>query len=130
MKCEDLNRVKTTLLHDLDAVLQSQCHQALNEVINELRVRYVNIKPGSKPDDIFSILLTTGILRNFTSEPIVEMRESIERLAAGLFGRCTVCGNEISPELLIEHPTARRCLQCEKHMRDLHSGSTAHRACA
>jgi RNA polymerase-binding transcription factor DksA len=130
MKREDLNRVKATLLQELDAALQSQCHQALSEVINDLRVRYVNIKPGLKPDDIFSILLSTGILRNFTSAPVVEMRESIERLMSGVFGRCTVCGGEIPPQLLIERPTARRCLRCEKRMWDLQTGKSGHGACA
>lgn len=127
MKREDLNRVKATLLQELDAALQSQYHQALNEVINDLRVRYMNIKPGSKPDDIFSILLSTGILRNYTSGPVVEMRESIERLMSGGFGQCAVCGNEIPSDFLVNHPTARRCQRCEMQMWALQSGANGRR---
>ena len=126
MKREDLNRVKATLLRELDATLQTQCHQALSEVINDLRVRYMNIKPGSKPDDIFSILLSTGILSNFASAPVAEMRESIERLVSGAFGLCAVCGKEIPAELLVEHPTARRCGRCENQMWTLKGSTTGH----
>jgi RNA polymerase-binding transcription factor DksA len=127
MKREDLNRVKATLLQELDATLQSQYHQALNEVINDLRVRYMNIRPGSKADDIFSILLSTGILKNYTSSPVVEMRESIERLMSGAFGQCSVCGKEIPAEVLVRHPTARRCAHCESQMWALKAGTTDHR---
>lgn len=126
MKRKELNCVKTALMRELDIALQHQCHQALNEVINDLRLRYVNVKPGSTPDDIFSILLSTGILKNFTNASIVEMRESIERLRSNTFGICLICGRDISLEMLVEHPTSRRCLQCERRILALHAAVTNH----
>lgn len=130
MKRKELNRVKTALMRELDNALQHQCHQALNEVINDLRLHYVNIKPGSTPDDVFSILLSTGILKRFTSASIVEMRESIERLGSNTLGICSVCGRNISIEMLVKRPTTRRCLQCEGQMLNLHSTVTNHHVSA
>ncbi|MBS0327320.1 MAG: TraR/DksA family transcriptional regulator [Proteobacteria bacterium] len=37
------------------------------------------------------------------------------RVAAGLFGACTDCGDEIGYARLSAYPSAKRCLRCQQH---------------
>ena len=43
---------------------------------------------------------------------LVDLREADERLAAGEYGRCQVCGRQIGAERLAALPTTRRCVMC------------------
>lgn len=47
-----------------------------------------------------------------TRRRVGELRDAAERLAAGDYGVCEVCGNPIPPERLAARPTARRCVSC------------------
>jgi RNA polymerase-binding transcription factor DksA len=119
MKGKELQRIKAALLEKLDSALQKCYHQGLQEVITDLRIHYTNIKPDSSPDEIFSLFLQTGILKTMSSAPIVQMRESLERLHKGTFGSCTLCGREISIKRLEKDPTASWCESCEKESQKL-----------
>ena len=119
MKGTELQRVKVALLNKLDTALQRCYHQGLQEVLTELRIHYTNIKPESSPDEIFSLFLQNGILKTMSAEPIVQMRESLERLNKGTFGTCTVCGSEIPVKRLEIDPTAPWCDSCDKEGQKL-----------
>jgi RNA polymerase-binding transcription factor DksA len=119
MKGKELQRVKAALLNKLDTALQKCCHQGIQEVMTDLRIHCTNIKSGSSPDEIFSLFLQTGILKTMSAEPIVQMRESLERLSKGTFGTCTVCGSEIPVKRLEKEPTAPWCDSCDKEARKL-----------
>jgi RNA polymerase-binding transcription factor DksA len=119
MKGKELQRVKVALLNKLDTALQQCYHQGLHEVMTDLRIRYTNVKPDSTPDEIFSLFLQTGILKTVSAEPIVQMRESLERLNKGTFGTCTVCGSEIPVKRLEKDPTAPWCDSCDKEAQKL-----------
>ena len=43
---------------------------------------------------------------------LAELRAADERLAAGEYGRCEVCGREIGEDRLAAMPTTRRCVTC------------------
>jgi RNA polymerase-binding transcription factor DksA len=119
MKGKELQRVKAALLNRLDTALQRCYHQGLQEVMTDLRIHYSNVKPDSSPDEIFSLFLQTGILKTMSAEPIVQMRESLERLNQGTFGTCTVCGSEIPVKRLEIDPTAPWCDVCDKEAQKL-----------
>ncbi len=119
MKGNELQRVKIALLHKLDIALQQCYHQGINEVMTDLRIHYTSVKPESSPDEIFSLFLQTGILKTMSAEPIVQMRESLERLNRGTFGSCTVCGGEIPVKRLELDPTSPWCDSCDKEGQKL-----------
>ena len=43
---------------------------------------------------------------------LAELRAADERLAAGAYGRCEVCGAAIGEDRLAAMPTTRRCVSC------------------
>lgn len=53
----------------------------------------------------------TALLRS-AGERLVELDRAAERLAAGTYGRCEVCGAEIGAERLEALPTTTRCVRC------------------
>jgi len=114
MKNNELQNVKTALLKELDITLQQCCHQRLKDVMNDLRIHYVNIRPDSSPDDVFSIVLESGVLKTISAAPVVQMLESLERLRKGTFGFCTLCGREVTAKYLEKHPTTMHCELCDK----------------
>ena len=114
MKGKENLRAKVALLSELDVTLQKICHQRLDDVVNELRLRYVNVKPDSSPDEMISVFLQSGVLKTISAAPIVKLRASLERIRLGTFGLCTSCGRKISAVYLEQNPTSPRCASCDK----------------
>jgi RNA polymerase-binding transcription factor DksA len=119
MEGNELQSVKTALLRKLDVTLQQCCHQRLKDVMNDLRIHYVNIKPDSSPDDVFSVVLESGVLKTISAAPVVQMRESLERLRKGTFGFCISCEREISAKYLQQNLTTMHCDLCDKESSKL-----------
>ncbi len=119
MKGKELQRVKTALLKELDVTLQQYYHQRLNDVMNDFRIRYADIKPNSSPDEVFSLFLQSGVFKTMSAAPMVRMRESLERLRIGTFGSCALCGREISAKYLEQNPTTKHCASCDKESQKL-----------
>jgi RNA polymerase-binding transcription factor DksA len=119
MKNKELQTVKSALLKELDVTFQKYCHQRLKDVMNELSIRYVNIRPDSSPDDIFSVVLQSGVLKTISAPPMIHMRESLERLRMGTFGLCKMCGREISAKYLQKNPTTNLCELCISESKKL-----------
>jgi len=119
MKGKELQRVKAALLSELDVALQRCCHQRLKDVVNDLQIRYVSIKPDSSPDEVFSVFLQSGVLKTINAAPIMRMRESLERIRMGTFGLCVLCGREISAKYLEQNPTTTRCASCDQESQRL-----------
>lgn len=119
MKGKKLQRVKTALLKELDVTLQQCYHQRLNDVMNDFRIRHAHIKADSSPDEVFSLLLQSGVLKTTSAPPMVRMRESLERLRMGTFGLCAICGREISVAYLEQNPTTKHCASCDQEAQKL-----------
>ena len=115
----ELQRVKSALLHELDVTLQRCCHQGIQELMTDLRIHYTSVKPDSSPDEIFSIVLDSGVLKTISARPLLPFRESLERLRKGTFGRCAICGGEIPAAHLEHDPTTTRCAACDRDSRKL-----------
>jgi DnaK suppressor protein len=47
-------------------------------------------------------------------ERLVQVERALERIAAGTYGRCETCGEEISPERLEAFPAATTCVTCKR----------------
>lgn len=50
-------------------------------------------------------------LNEHAKQELAELTDALERISNGKFGRCEVCGNEISIERLSILPTARTCVE-------------------
>ena len=46
-----------------------------------------------------------------------EIQDAFARVAAGTYGRCETCGQQIPAERLAVRPTARRCVACASGAR-------------
>jgi hypothetical protein len=119
MKGKEFQRAKAALLSELDVTLQKYCHQRLNDVVNDLRLRYVNVKPDSSPDEVISVFLQSGVLKTVSAAPIVRLRESLERIRLGTFGLCVSCGRKISAAYLEQNPTTTHCTACDRESQKL-----------
>ena len=102
-------RAEQTLLKELDARLQSQWHESLRDVITDLRIRWVDIKPDAKPDELISVIHSSRLLDFVTDKPLIEIRDAVNRITRGTFGFCVGCGNEIPAETLASKPTMTLC---------------------
>jgi DnaK suppressor protein len=49
------------------------------------------------------------------AEELAKLEHALERLAAGDYGICTECGDEIARERLFANPAATRCADCQQY---------------
>jgi len=65
-------------------------------------------RAGSRQSDSIAQALEAQHIREE-----LELEAALHRLAQGSFGRCTDCGERISPQRLQANPQASRCLGCQ-----------------
>jgi DnaK suppressor protein len=58
-----------------------------------------------------------GALLESARHTLAEIDSALERVEAGTYGRCEICGTQISPERLEARPAARLCLTCASAKR-------------
>jgi len=112
MNTHDLNRVKYSLLRELDIRFQRSYHERLSEIINDLRLHHTEIKPDANADELISVIDKSRLLYFASDNPIKEIRATFERLRQGTFGICERCGETIPAELLEKTPTMTLCAPC------------------
>jgi RNA polymerase-binding transcription factor DksA len=112
MNTHEFDRVKYSLLRELDVRFQRSYHERLSEIINDLRLHHTEIKPDANTDELISIIDRSKLLY-FVSDPAIkELRATFERLRKGTFGICEHCGETIPSELLEKTPTMTLCAIC------------------
>jgi len=108
----EFNRVKYSLLRELDIRFQRSYHERLSEIINDLRMHHTEIRPDANADDLISFIDRSRLLY-FVSDPSMkELRATFDRLRKGTFGICEACGGTITSELLEKMPTMTLCAPC------------------
>jgi DnaK suppressor protein len=112
MNTHEFDRVKYSLLRELDVRFQHSYHERLSEIINDLRLHHTEIKPDANADELISIIDRSKILYFASDPPIKELRATFERLRKGTFGICEHCGETIPAELLEKTPTMNLCDPC------------------
>lgn len=81
-----------------------------------LAQRGEDLTPSQHPADVASDLeQRERLLGQISSRHarLASVDDALERLAEGLYGRCTDCGGEIAPERLAALPQAARCIDCQ-----------------
>lgn len=101
--------------------------ERINELLNEAE-KTRNVMTGSGaaafPDPTDRAALETD--RNYTlrirdreRKLIMKIREALDRIEAGTYGICEVCGGEISEKRLLARPVTTMCIQCKSRMEAL-----------
>ena len=117
MNALELNRVKNSLLKELNITVQRYYHQRLEEIINDLHVHNIETKPDPSPDELLTMVWKNRILYYTSAPRVVELRGTLERLYGGTFGVCIRCGREISAEILEMQPMTTLCPSCAQSTR-------------
>ena len=72
--------------------------------------------PADLASDAFEEDVTLLLLEN-QGQTLEEIREALDRLGRGDFGRCEECQGAIRPERLRALPHARHCLACARQLQ-------------
>jgi len=119
VNAEALCRAEQTLLRELDSRLQVSWHETLQDVINDLRIRWVDLKPDAQPDEVITAIHSYRLLDFETTQPLLEIRDTIQRIKQGTFGSCAGCGQEISGEILETQPNTKLCSSCAERLNSV-----------
>jgi DnaK suppressor protein len=101
-------------------------HQRLAELLGEADKTREDMTGAASPfpDPTDRASLETD--RNFTlrirdreRKLITKIREAIERIEAGTYGQCEICGGEISEKRLIARPVTTMCIACKSRQEAL-----------
>ena len=112
-----LNSFKKQILSRLDDV---------NHEVNDMKEGVVNQKPtkSMSPDSIYSVHMADAgtdahqMEKNFLfiareNHYIKNLENALERIDLGNFGICSLCGELIPEERMIEVPNATKCVECK-----------------
>ena len=112
-----LNSFKKQILSRLDDV---------NHKVNDMKEGVVNQKPtkSMSPDSIYSVHMADAgtdahqMEKNFLfiareNHYIKNLENALERIDSGNFGICSLCGELIPEERMIEVPNATKCVECK-----------------
>jgi len=107
-------------------LLQDRLEEILGEA-DKTRTDMTGDMAGSAPpfpDPTDRASLETD--RNFTlrirdreRKLITKIREALERIDAGTYGYCELCGNEITEKRLIARPVTTMCIACKSRQEAL-----------
>ena len=118
-------RAEESLLKQLDTRLQTSWHETLQDVITDLRIRWVDVKQDADADELISVIHTYRLLDFVTAQPLIEIRDTIRRIKQGTFGVCLGCGKEISGDLLESQPSVTLCSTCTEQLNSVRQGNHA-----
>lgn len=116
MSSRTITHAKESLLRELDKNFQRYYRTDLREVINELRVHFVDINPEPAPDELIRAIDQSKILNFTDAPPFLELRDTVHRVRQGQFGFCVACKKRISSQVLEREPNVKLCRNCERRV--------------
>ncbi len=69
-------------------------------------------KREEEATEAFELEKRIALERNLR-ESLAEITRALERIQAGTYGRCEMCGTEIEPDRLEARPQASLCIKCK-----------------
>src|SRR5574340_1065332 len=95
-------------------------NQKINELLGEAEKtvsEMTNVKENfPDPNDRASLESDRNFelrIRDRERKLILKMREAIQRIDAGVFGICEICGGPISEKRLMARPVTTQCIDCK-----------------
>lgn len=96
--------------------------------MRESELTHVDNHPGDEGTETHERELQAST-EVYLDEEELRIEEARRALAAGTYGTCASCGNEIPAERLEAVPEAIRCIDCQRHLegrhRQIHGGRQA-----
>lgn len=88
---------------------------------------------GYPADELDRVLLDTASSTDYAlvRKDVEDLRDIVaarRRLATGDYGTCADCDQPIGYERLLAHPTAKRCIGCQREHEWRHTGREVRRA--
>jgi len=111
----DLGRFRKILTEQRDALLANTKRALKGDV---------HLDPDDFPDEIDTAsseinLAFTGRLRERERGLLNKIEEALEKIDEGVYGECTVCGEEIGLKRLEARPVAELCIDCKSEQERL-----------
>ena len=110
---KQLNERKQNLknrFYDLREEIRQELLKSDNEKFNQLAGEVHDLEEASVADLMVDIQLAS-VDRHV--EEIRDIDSALIRIAAGTYGICSGCGEDIAPARLDAYPTAKRCRPCQ-----------------
>lgn len=111
--------MKRDRLKKFEVLLKKQ----LEKLINEARVTMsgmTDVKESPPdPTDLATFESDRDFLlriRDRERKLILKIREALNRIEDGTFGRCEICGEDISEDRLVARPVTTQCIECKTEM--------------
>ncbi|MFW6127325.1 MAG: RNA polymerase-binding protein DksA [Thermodesulfobacteriota bacterium] len=106
---------------------RSLLQERINELLGEAdKTRTVMTGSGASafPDPTDRAALETDRsyvlrIRDRERKLILKIRDALDRIDAGTYGVCEICGCEISEKRLLARPVTTMCIACKSRMEDL-----------
>lgn len=109
MKPEEIDHFKQLLLlHKLEL---NEFEQALKESSKPVRLDQAMVGRLSRMDALQGQQMAMETARR-QQQQLVKIEAALQRIAAGEYGHCFVCGEEIDIRRLAADPTSTRCMGC------------------
>ncbi len=97
-------------LHTVRQTLQVQAEQHADELARLTTHRTAPERNGLDPQTVVALI-------DSTRQALADTTEALKRIAAGTYGRCERCGQDIPVERLEILPHARFCVPCQQARR-------------
>lgn len=107
----------------LQRTMEEELARVLNEAREEMRpdvkASYGNIV-DSVPDSgdealAYTLIDTENAIIGQHLQQVRDINAALKRIQAGTYGTCIDCEGEIGFERLSAYPTAKRCIECQRH---------------
>ncbi len=120
LKAEELGVFRRALA-DLQSRLRGDVEQMTEEALNGAgseasgNLSNMPIHMADLGTDNYDQEFTLGLIEN-EQATLEEVREALERLDAGSYGLCLMCGTSIAKNRLQAIPHARHCIDCARKL--------------
>lgn len=133
----DMDRLTSGQLQHLGALMDARHARELAEInaiaarSRDERRQQALVGPGA--DRLDAALAEMALASEYAviRQDIQDVRDIIaarRRMAAGEYGTCSDCGEEIGYPRLLAYPTARRCIHCQRLHEQRQAAAGARRA--
>lgn len=107
--------LQRTMEQELARVLK----EAREEMRPDVKANYGNIV-DSVPDSgdealAYTLIDTENAIIGQRLQQVRDINAALKRMQAGTYGICIDCEGEIDFERLSVYPTAKRCIECQRH---------------
>lgn len=112
---QQIDGLQRTMEEELARTLK----EAREEMDPDVKASYGNIV-DSVPDSgdeaaAYTLIDTENAIIGQHLQQVRDINTALKRIQAGTYGTCIDCEDEIDFERLSVYPTAKRCIECQRH---------------